>query len=53
VIHEEFYEESWSPSWSPDGTLIAAATGDGLRIFTAAGERVRRLSPGSAPAWSR
>ncbi|HET9322840.1 MAG TPA: hypothetical protein VFO03_03110 [Gaiellaceae bacterium] len=43
---------SWSPSWSPDGMLIAAATSDGLAIFTAAGARIRRLSrPGSSPAW--
>ena len=53
VIHEEGYVESASPSWSPDGTLIVAATGDGLWIFTAAGERVRRLSLGLDPDWSR
>ena len=53
VIHQEFYEESWSPFWSPDGTLIAAAMADGLWIFTAACERVRRLSRDRAPASSR
>jgi TolB protein len=52
VIHEEGYVESSSPSWSPDGTQIVAASG-GLWMFTAAGERVRRLSRGSDPDWSR